>query len=213
MKISRFTVNPFGENCYVAWDDASRVAVVIDPGMLYGDELDAFYKFISDNHLTVTDIVSTHLHLDHIFGVNNLRDKLGAKLSAHPDDAPLGLAMPQMAAEFHLRGEFTPVSIDIQLRPGDRIPVGSEYLEVIHVPGHSRGSIALYAPESGVVFTGDALFAGSIGRTDLQGGNHAHLLQSIKQNLMSLPGSTIVLPGHGGETTIAEEKNSNPFLK
>ncbi len=213
MKISRFTINMFGVNCYVVWDEKSRQAVVIDPGMFYPREHEAFDNFIKKNDLTLTQIVNTHLHLDHIFGVNTLKEKYGVKAGGGAADAPLGLAIREMAERFGLKGDFTPVELDITLKPGDRIPVGDEYLEVIAVPGHSKGSIALYAPESGVVFTGDALFKGSIGRTDLPGGDFNELVSSIRQNLLTLPGDTVILPGHGEETTVAEEKKHNPFLR
>lgn len=213
MKISRFTINMFGVNCYVVWDEKSRQAVVIDPGMFYPREHEVFDNFLKKNDLTLTQIVNTHLHLDHIFGVNALKDKYGVKAAGGAADAPLGATIGEMAARFGLKGDFKPVELDVTLKPGDRIPVGDEFLEVISVPGHSKGSIALYAPESGVVFTGDALFKGSIGRTDLPGGDFGELVGSIKQNLLTLPDETVILPGHGEETTVGEEKRHNQFLR
>lgn len=213
MKISRFVFNMFGVNCYVAWDEASRQAVIIDPGMIYPEESEVLFKFIADKGLTVTHLVNTHLHLDHIFGDNAVKERYGVKLEGSQADAPMGATLAEQAKRFGIRAALEPVTLDVSLKQGDRIPVGDEYLEVISVPGHSQGSIALYAPESGVVFTGDALFAGSIGRTDLPGGSMSQLVDSIKSRLLTLPGDTVVLPGHGGETTIAGEQLSNPFLR
>ncbi|MDE6459737.1 MAG: MBL fold metallo-hydrolase, partial [Paramuribaculum sp.] len=138
----------------------------------------------------------------------------GVALMAHSSDAPLGANRAQQAAIFHLRGVATDaVKIGIEIKGGDKIYLGDEYLEVLDVPGHSPGSIALYSPVDKFVITGDALFRGSVGRTDLPGGNHATLIDSIKTNLMTLPADTIVYPGHGPATTIGQERVSNPFLR
>lgn len=212
MKISRFIFNMFGENCYVAYDEASRQAMVIDPGMIDHVECDAITEFIDRNHLTVTHLVNTHMHLDHIFGDNFIKNRYGVKIECSKADAAMGENLAQMVSRFGIRAKIEPVVADVFLKTGDEISIGDEKVKVIAVPGHSPGSIALYAPESGVVFTGDALFAGSIGRTDLEGGNHSQLIDSIRRNLLTLPDDTIVLPGHGGETTIAREKAANPFL-
>lgn len=212
MKISRFIFNMFGENCYVAYDEASRQAMIIDPGMIDRAECDAITEFIDRNHLTVTHLVNTHMHLDHIFGDNFIKNRYGVKIECGKADANMGENLAQMVSRFGIRTKIEPVVADVFLKPGDEILIGDEKVKVIAVPGHSPGSIALYAPESGVVFTGDALFAGSIGRTDLEGGDHNQLVNSIRRNLLTLPDDTIVLPGHGGETTIAREKAANPFL-
>ncbi|MDE6485366.1 MAG: MBL fold metallo-hydrolase [Duncaniella sp.] len=212
MKITRFVFNMFGENTYVVFDEDSREAAVIDPGMLRPNEEEAIAKYIADKHLDVRHLINTHLHLDHVFGVNYIKDKYGVKLEAGADDAPLLDDLNGSAMRFGIRKDFDKVTLDVRLKAGEKIFIGKEYLEVITVPGHTLGGIALYAPESGVVFTGDSLFEGSVGRTDLPGGNHPTLIKSIRENLLTLPDDTMVLPGHGDATTIGREKASNPYL-
>ncbi|MDE6415736.1 MAG: MBL fold metallo-hydrolase [Duncaniella sp.] len=212
MKITRFSFNMFGENTYVVFDEHSREAAVIDPGMLHQREEEAITKYIDEKHLVIRHLINTHLHLDHVFGANFIKDKYGVKLEAGADDAPLLDDLNGSALRFGIRRDFDKVTLDVPLKAGEKIFIGNEYLEVIPVPGHTPGGIALYAPESGVVFTGDSLFEGSVGRTDLPGGDHATLIKSIRENLLTLPDDTMVLPGHGDATTIGREKASNPYL-
>ncbi|MBD5252684.1 MAG: MBL fold metallo-hydrolase [Bacteroides sp.] len=212
MKITRFVFNMFGENSYVVFDPDTLDAAVIDPGMLQPRENEAIAKYIDDKRLTVRHIINTHLHLDHVFGVNFIKEKYGVKLAAGAADEPLLADLNASAAGFGIHSSFDPVTLDVKLKAGERIYLGKEYLEVISVPGHTPGGIALYAPESKVVFTGDSLFEGSVGRTDLPGGDHATLIKSIRENLLTLPDDTMVLPGHGDATTIGREKIANPYL-
>lgn len=213
MKITRFTFNMFGENCYVAWSPETRECMIVDPGMLTPAENAAIDGYIAREGLTVRYVVNTHLHLDHSFGNNHIAAKYGVATLAHPADHPLGRSMCTQAALF---GISDPAISDLEsltpLEPGTVLTLGDDEIKVIHVPGHSPGGIALYAPADGVVFTGDSLFAGSIGRTDLPGGNHAQLVDAVSRNLLSLPPQTVVLPGHGPSTTVGEELRSNPFL-
>lgn len=213
MKISKFVFNPFGENTYVAWDPASKEAAIIDPGMMHPDETKALTGFIAHEGLKVRHLVNTHLHIDHACGNAAVKRLYNVDTQAGEADRHLGAAIPDQAKRFGL-GKLAaePVSIDRPLADGVRIPLGHEWLEVIPVPGHSPGSIALYNSADGWVITGDALFAGSIGRTDLPGGDHPTLLRSIRQRLFTLPPQTTVLPGHGPETTIEAEIHSNPYF-
>ena len=214
MKISRFIFNPFGENTYIAYDESTRQAAIIDPGMVNAEEEQAVRNFIDRNSLTLTHAINTHVHIDHTFGSPWVKRTYGLGIEANNRDAFLGLTRTEQARMFHLPYELEPLTIERQLNGGDVITLGTgSTLHVIEVPGHSPGSIALYSPEAGVVFTGDALFPGSIGRTDVPGGDHAELVDSIKQRLLTLPPDTVVLPGHGDETTIGREKQLNPFLK
>ena len=214
MKVKQFVFNPFGVSTFIIYDSESKPAIAIDPGMLNSAEQKEFDSYIAENNLKLTQIVNTHLHLDHCFGNNYVRDKYGIKVAAHPDDAFLGNSLAEQASRFGIRltGNDTKVGIDIELKDGDSIKVGAHTLKVLHVPGHSPGSIALYCAEGGFVIAGDVLFKGSIGRTDLQGGNLDTLLNSIHSRLMTLPDSTNVLPGHDRFTTIGAERATNPYI-
>lgn len=214
LKVKQFVFNPFGVSTFIIYDSESKAAIAIDPGMLNSAEQKEFDSYIAENNLKLTQIVNTHLHLDHCFGNNYVRDKYGIKVAAHPDDAFLGNSLAEQASRFGIRltGNDTKVGIDIELKDGDSIKVGAHTLKVLHVPGHSPGSIALYCAEGGFVIAGDVLFKGSIGRTDLQGGNLDTLLNSIHSRLMTLPGSTNVLPGHDRFTTIGAERATNPYI-
>ncbi|MDE5790568.1 MAG: MBL fold metallo-hydrolase [Muribaculaceae bacterium] len=212
MKIVKFAFSLFGINTYLVYDPATKKCAVIDPGMFDKEEEEAMENFIERNHLEVTHIIDTHLHIDHAVGISFLKRKYNAPLFAHKDDEFLGARVGQQAQMFGISSKVEDVSIDSYLTPGEVIKIGEGELKVIHVPGHSPGSVALYDEKDGFVITGDALFAGSIGRTDLPGGDMGTLLKSVKDGLLTLPSSTIVYPGHGPATTIGQERASNPYL-
>ncbi|MBD5266476.1 MAG: MBL fold metallo-hydrolase [Bacteroides sp.] len=213
MKVSRFVFNMFGVNTYVVWDPESSEAAIIDPGMIDDQERRALDGFIESRKLKVTQLINTHSHLDHIFGNTYIKEKYGLEIKANPADAFLAETLPEQASRFGMRMSLHPQDIDVELHDGDTIFLGKERMEVLGVPGHSPGGIALYCPESNFVITGDTLFPGSMGRTDLPGGDYATLADAIRRKLLTLPESTVVLSGHGVETTIGNEKKSNPFLK
>lgn len=213
MEIKQFEFNIFGVNTYVTWDTSSRAAAVIDPGMTNRAETKEIADFIAENELSVTHLINTHMHIDHSFGVEFIRNSYGVGLEAHPDDAFLATRLNEQAKMFHLPLSVDALTIDRELHEGDTIQFGDDSLKVLHVPGHSPGSIVLYNEKAGFVITGDVLFNGSIGRTDLPGGNHGVLLEGIADKLMTLPLSTVVYPGHGPSTTIGREIQFNPFLK
>lgn len=212
MKIAKFEFSLFGINSYIVYDPSSKECVIIDPAMIDEEERKAICNFIESNSLKVSHIINTHLHIDHAIADGMISEIYGADVLAHPDDTPLGNQIKAQAAMFGLPFDVENVVIDHALHHGEKIKIGEGELEVIHVPGHSPGSIALYDEKDGFLISGDALFAGSIGRTDLPGGSHSQLIKSIRQNLLTLPPSTIVYPGHGDATTIAKEARSNPFL-
>ncbi len=213
MKVAIFQFSLFGINTYVVVDSATRQCAVIDPGMMGAEEEQAMVNFISKHELTVTHIINTHLHLDHAVGNEFLKNKYNVPVLAAEADLPLGERMQQQAMMFGINEKFSGVEISEFLTDGEVIKIGDGELEVIAVPGHSQGSVALYDRKDNFVIVGDALFQGSVGRTDLPGGNHAQLIESIRKRLLTLPDDTVVYPGHGPATTIGDEKRYNPFLK
>ena len=213
MKIVKFAFSLFGINTYIVYDPSSRKAAVIDPGMIDSDEEEALAAFVKREGLTVTHIINTHLHIDHAIGDKYAKKIFGAPVYAHRADEPLGARMTQQAQMFGLAARIDSVSVNSYLEDGDVIRIGSGELEVIHVPGHSPGGIALYDAKDGFVIAGDSLFAGSIGRTDLPGGDMKTLLNAVKGRLLTLPPETVVYSGHGPETTIGREAAVNPFLR
>ena len=212
MNATMMTVNPFGENMYILWDEASREAVVVDPGMMRQDERDMVTKFIADNDLKVKHILLTHLHLDHVTSARWLADQTGADVCGSILDKELGINLPQQVAQFHLKIESEVLTLDRHLQDGETIPLGDETIQVLHVPGHSPGGLAFYLPESSLLISGDTIFNGSVGRTDLMGGDMATLINSIREKIFPLPDETVIASGHGPTTTVADEKRFNPFL-
>lgn len=212
LKIKGFEVNMFSEITYIVWDEVSREAAIIDASMLYDDERSAIDNFIAEEKLSLKYMINTHLHIDHCFGVAHITSRYGLELLASEADQSLASRIKDQAQMFRIPADVDNVSIKHNLTDGDKLYLGKEELEVIAVPGHSPGGIALYAPESSFVVTGDSLFNRSIGRTDLPGGDYATLIKAVTERLLSLPGQTVVYPGHGLPTVIAEERRFNPFL-
>lgn len=212
MQVAIFQFSLFDINTYLVFDPESKECAVIDPGMSNPEEEKAIENFIAEKGLTLTQIINTHLHIDHVAGIPFFRAKYSAPVLAHQGDEFLGKKVYQQVAAFGLDLDVDSIEISEYLKAGDKIKIGTGELEVIEVPGHSKGSIALYDPQGGYLFSGDALFKGSIGRTDLPSGNYKELIDSISKNLLSLPEETVVFPGHGPSTTIGEEKRSNPFF-
>lgn len=212
MNIKAFQFNMFGVNTYIVWDPESKNAAIVDPGMISDYDTRQVEKFIDDNSLQLKHLVNTHLHLDHTFGNDFIKKRYNMETEANTNDAFLGNQRQGQARMFGIDKPIEPLSVDVALKDGDKIQLGEDYLLVIEVPGHSPGSIALYSPSSKFVITGDALFQGSIGRTDLPGGDHEQLIGSISQKLFTLPPETTVYPGHGPSTTIANERKFNPYF-
>ena len=202
----------FGVNTYLITDKDTGDTAVIDPGMIDAAEKSEFDDYVSANNLKITQIINTHLHLDHCFGDNYVRDKYGVKVAANINDQPLGDDIPAQMARFGGRIKADPVKIDVALKDGDIIKIGDSELRVITTPGHSPGGISLYSAEGGFLISGDTLFRFGVGRTDLPGGDHNTLIKSIREKLMTLPDDTKVLPGHNRFSTIADERRNNPYI-
>ena len=212
MKIKRFEFNMFPVNCYVLWDD-TKEAVVIDPGCFYEEEKQALKKFILTNELNVKHLLNTHLHLDHIFGNPFMLKEFGLSAEANKADEYWIDEAPKQSRMFGFQLQEEPVPLGKYLHDGDIITFGHTKLEAIHVPGHSPGSTVYYCKEEKIAFGGDVLFRGSIGRTDLPGGNYNQLITGIREKLFRLPEDTVIYSGHGPSTTIGFEKKQNPYLQ
>lgn len=202
--------NPFQVNTYLVISGGE--VMIVDPGMLLPEENSRLFDYIKSHSLKVTQIVNTHLHLDHIFGNQAAAEEYGRTPKAHRSDFPLGQTLADQARSFGLPDNLVrqPQSFDT-LADGDTLSVGELKILVIAVPGHSPGGIALYCAQEGWVITGDSLFQQSIGRTDLPGGDHRQLIENVRTRLLTLPPETKVYPGHGPSTTIGAELN-NPYL-
>ncbi len=211
MKIKRFEFNMLPVNCYLAYDN-TKEAVIIDPGCLYTEEKEFLRDYIASKGLTVKHQLCTHLHLDHVFGCKFIKETYGLGIEANPADEYWLEQAPHQARAFGLTYPEIKEPIETPLFDGDIITFGNLQIEAICVPGHSPGSLAFYCREKRVLFSGDVLFQGSIGRADLQGGNFEELKENICNRLFTLPDDVAVYPGHGPSTTIGYEKRNNPFF-
>lgn len=206
MKIKSLVAGPIGVNCYIVYDENTLEGIVIDPG---GNAADII-KAVKDDKLTVKYVVNTHGHSDHIGANTEICDTFGAKLLIHEGDKKM-LTDSRANLSFYMGMNILSKEADQYLKNGDVIEFGDCKLKVLHTPGHSDGGICLVT--DGLVFSGDTLFAESIGRCDFPGGSEVTLIRSIKDKLMPLPDDTKVLPGHGPGTTIGWERKCNPFLQ
>lgn len=203
--ISLFSGGGFGENGYVASCPATKKGLLIDPGAAVTSMLEA----VEDQGISVSDILLTHAHVDHIDGVARAKRATGAPIHLHRDDAPLYDQASLQAQMFGVHLE-TPPPLDEYLRHGQVVSFGECSFEVRHTPGHSPGHVILVSP--GLAIVGDCVFSGSIGRSDLPGGDFQTLMASIRGEILSLPDETVLFPGHGPTTTVGHERVSNPFL-
>lgn len=209
--IQSFEVNYFSENTYILYDD-TREAVIIDCGCMRPEEEELISQYIEENDLKLKHNLCTHLHLDHILGCAFIYKKYGLAPQAHKAEVEQLPPPSEQARMFGLPLNIEFPHIGKFIVGGETISFGHSELAVLLVPGHSPGSLVFYNKKNGYLFSGDALFAGSIGRTDLWGGNMDVLVAAIQNKLLSLPDETIVYPGHGSETTIYAEKMNNPYL-
>lgn len=205
MKVKKLVVGIFEANCYILWDEKDREAIIVDPG----EEGERIIEIIRKDSLKIKSIVNTHTHIDHIGANDFLGEKTGAPLLVHSADVSL-----LQNAELNLSalsGKDRSFSLPARvLEEGDEIRVGNFSLRVLHTPGHTPGSICLYGDNK--LFSGDTLFAGGIGRTDLAGGNSKELQKSIKEKILTLPDEVVVYPGHGPSTVVDKERRCNSFI-
>ncbi len=196
-------------NCSILGDESTGEAIVIDPG----DDIEQVQQILEKHRLRAKYIVATHAHIDHVGGIEGLKRATGAAVLMHQADLPL---YQNLALQAQWLGVETPPLTDVDqfLKEGDSLHCGGLNLEVLHTPGHSPGSLSLHLPGANQrILSGDTLFHGSIGRTDLWGGSLDQILRSIQNRLLIFPDETPVFPGHGAPTTIGEERESNPFLQ
>lgn len=209
--IKSFEFNYFQENTFLLYDD-TREAVLIDCGCCRKEEEKELTDFILENKLTLKHLLCTHLHVDHVFGNGFIYKTYGLKPEANKQDVEKLPSPDEQAKLFGLRQHVENVPVEKYIVGGEIIKFGTSELQVLTVPGHSPGSVAFYNQKNGFAIVGDALFAGSIGRTDLWGGNQEVLVAAIRDKLLSLPDETIIYPGHGPETRVIDEKFNNPYL-
>ncbi len=205
MILEMLTVGPFQENCYIVGDE--EIGALIDPG----DEATRIALTVERIGIQIGQIVATHAHIDHVRAIAPLKDEYGCPVLMHAEAEAMLRTAPQQAMMMGLRFGKVP-EVDRHITDGEVLEVGSLRLHSLYTPGHAPGHLAFYAEEQGIVFSGDALFAGSVGRVDLPGGSMEVLMQSISERLLTLPDETRVLSGHGPETTIGQERATNPFL-
>lgn len=207
LEVLRIPVGPFQANAYLAWAESPGPAALVDAGA----EPDRLLAEAESRGLEIVAILQTHAHGDHIAALPDVVEATGAPVWLHPDAEPM-----LHDAETNLSAfAGIPVTAPVEYRPvagGDRIEILGRPVDVLHVPGHAAGSVCFHFVDDGIVFTGDALFAGSIGRTDFPGGSFETLTTGIREKLLTLPDETVACPGHMGETTIGRERETNPFL-
>jgi len=198
-------VGPLAENTYIVGHAASGKAVVIDPG----DEAGEILRQLAGKGWSLDKILLTHGHFDHVGAVRALKEKTGANVYIHPDDADLMRGAGRTGMMFGLRVPAPPPP-DVLVREGDSVSLGDVAFRVLHTPGHTPGHVTYLSGD--LAFVGDLIFAGSIGRTDLPGGSLDELLRAVREKIFTLPGDTVLFPGHGPATTVGEEKRGNPFF-
>ena len=203
-----FPVGPLQCNCSVLGDEKTHEAMVIDPG----DQIEGILEILRQEKLTLKQIVITHAHIDHVGGAMKLKAATGAPILMNQNDHPLLKMLDMQAAWVGMRSPGD-VQVDEAIGQGRVLKIGEITSNVIHTPGHTEGSICLYFPAEKKLIAGDTLFAGNIGRTDLPGGSTDKIMRSLHTQVLALPDETEVVPGHGPNTTIGEERETNPFLQ
>ena len=211
LQIKIFPVNPLGANCYVCWEDAGKACVIVDPGFYRPDEEDMVFSFVRDQGLAPDAVLLTHGHFDHAWSAASVARRYGCPIYLSAADDPVLKGSAAMLERLQLEKTVEPFKYE-DVADGQFLHAGGVDWKVIATPGHSPGSVCYLCEQWGVLLSGDTLFAGSIGRSDLLGGDYDALMKSLLEKVMTLPGDVDVLPGHGRPTSIAREGASNPFL-
>jgi hydroxyacylglutathione hydrolase len=209
LMVQGVVVGLFGTNCYIVGSRQRGEAAVLDPG----DQPDEILALARDLGVRVTRVISTHAHLDHLLAAQALKEATGAPFFLHANDADILANVPNSAQRLLNREVSSPPVPDFWLNGGEDLEIAGVNLRALHTPGHTPGSVSLYAEGVKLLFSGDTLFRGTIGRTDLQGGDYDTIIQTLNTTLASLPDDTTVLPGHMQQTTIGAEKATNPFFQ
>lgn len=209
LKLATLTFNPFGENTYVLFDETKQ-CVVVDAGCSTEQERQTLVSFIEKNGLQPTMAINTHGHVDHICGVEFVKRRWGVPFALHRNERPI-MEMSRCYADMGFDIETLPKA-EIDLAETETVPVGNQTLRIVQTPGHAPGHVAIHAPEAELLLTGDLLFKGSIGRTDLPGGDYPTLMASIIERVIPLGNDTRIFPGHGPHSTVAHEVMFNPFI-
>ena len=211
LTIEKFTFNPYQENTYLLID-SEGCCIIIDPGMHSLQEQNHFKDYINNNSLKPTRLLNTHCHIDHVLGNHFIFENWGLTPDFHQDEVPILVAVENYAPQMGFRYETSPIP-EIFINDKEIITFGNYQIEAILAPGHSPGHLCYYIAEQNILIGGDVLFRNSIGRSDLPGGDHQTLMNSIKTRIYTLPAETEVFPGHGPSTTIDFEKQTNPFIR
>jgi hydroxyacylglutathione hydrolase len=211
LTLKSFAFNPLAENTYVL-NDQKDACVIIDPGCYFDNERVVLQEYIEQQGLSPKILLNTHCHLDHVFGNKFVYENWDLPLHLHEKELPVLDAAPAMGKEWGM--PFENYNGDLHfLTPGETILLGEDRLTILFLPGHSPGSVGFYCADQGFLIGGDVLFHESIGTSDLPGGDHATLLRSIREQILTLPDDTVVYPGHGEPTTVGHERAHNPFLQ
>jgi len=210
LQLRYFTFNPFQENTYLLYNDAGE-AIIVDPGMYDARERSAIKNFLTANDLQLVKLLNTHTHIDHVFGNKFILDEYGLKPWLHKDEIKV-LESAERSAQIYQLDYDHSAEVEGFLEEGDEIQIGESILKCLFVPGHAPGHLVFVNEEENYLIGGDVLFRGSIGRTDLPGGDHETLLKMIREKIFTLPEEMKVFPGHGDPTTVGYERENNPFF-
>lgn len=210
MQLKSFTFNPFMENTYVLYDETKK-AVIIDPGCHDKQERTELFDFIKEEGLTPVKLLNTHCHIDHVLGNAFVKSTYDIPLWFHKFEEPILRAVPTYASNYGFH-QYQDSKADHYISEGEVVKFGNQELITLLVPGHSPGHVVFFHEASKTCIAGDTLFEGSVGRTDLPGGDTQTLMDAIREKLFTLPDDVVIYPGHGPETSIGKEKNSNPFV-
>ncbi len=211
LQLKTFCFNPFQENTYIIWD-VEGMGIIVDPGCYTYEERQVVKQFIAENNIQLQAILNTHAHIDHVLGVDFIKNEFKIPFFLHPKEAVI-LNDAANRAQVYGFPHYQPAEVDVWYKDNEILEFGSMKIKILFVPGHAPGHVALYCEDDEKLIAGDVLFRRSVGRTDFPLCSHEDLMQSIRTQLYTLPNTVEVYPGHGGKTSIGEEKIHNPFIK